>query len=303
MKVVSFLKLIRVQNLIMVFAAMYLVRYMIVFPIIEYSGSTTSISELYFSLLAISVLLVTMGGYIINNLYDIETDKINLGNELPVLSFSKQNIRNIYITCTLMGVITGTVVTILLSYSYGSTIFILCAGLLYYYSVIFKKVTVIGNLIVSLLTALMIYIPVLFDENAMASSEISMIVLFYSLFAFMISFARELIKDCEDIKGDMSSGYNTLPITIGATVTRKITALTLLILLGLISYIQVYSHQWENIITFLYVSLFIQIPLIVVSARLLLIASDSQTNSQDSNLLKIVMISGMISMIILNYFS
>ena len=70
---ISFLHLIRYKNLLMVFLSMFLTKYFL----IESFISTSLLSDVDFIILTTSILLITMGGYLINDIYDIKSDKIN----------------------------------------------------------------------------------------------------------------------------------------------------------------------------------------------------------------------------------
>ena len=68
---ISFLKLIRYKNLLMVLLTLVLTKYALI------NSFTSAVSDLKFILLAIAILCITSAGYIINDIYDIDTDKIN----------------------------------------------------------------------------------------------------------------------------------------------------------------------------------------------------------------------------------
>ena len=111
-----------------------------------------------------------------------------------------------------------------------ATIFILIASLLYFYSTTLKQIMVLGNFVVALLLALSVIIIGVFDifpatnvDNQAQMASLFSILIDYALFAFMINFIREIVKDIEDVNGDYNQGMNTLPIAIGIS---RITSLT-----------------------------------------------------------------------------
>ncbi len=301
--VVLLLRLIRIPNIIMMVLSLYLVRYMVIEPFLSYNSLYPSLINLHFRMIVIAVVLIAAGGNIINDLCDVGTDIINKGKNIPALLIDNNILRVVYYSITILGVLTGSIATILNGSSFGSALFIFCAGLLYFYSISYKRNLIIGNLIVALLTAIMIYLPVIFDRNAYASEHISIIVISYSIFAFMISFSREIVKDCQDLNGDKQAGYKTLPIVAGERTARKIAGVILLSLVTGIGIIQIMQNQWESLIPFLYILIFVQFPLIYISYRLLLNNISVNRNKTDSFLLKGVMVTGLLSMVIFHYYS
>jgi 4-hydroxybenzoate polyprenyltransferase len=233
---------------------------------------------------------------------DVETDKINRDQKIPALKFSSGTLRMVYYMMTAIGVGAGSVTSILSGISIGPPVFIFCAGLLYYYSVYFKRIPLTGNLIIAFLVSLAVAVPFIFDANAMNSQPIIYLVSFYSAFAFFMTLSREIIKDCEDIEGDHSVGMNTLPVVIGKDLTRKITGLMNLLILGGIVYIQMIAEQWTSPFPFYYVIIFIDLPLVVSVIRLIGFKSTVERDRTDSRLLKLIMLTGVLSMFIFNYF-
>ena len=110
-----------------------------------------------------------------------------------------------------------------------ASIFILIAATLYFYATSLKQMMLIGNIIVALLLSFSVIIIGVFDlfpatnaENQHKWRVLFSILLDYALFAFMINFIREIVKDLEDVNGDYNQGMNTLPIALGISRTSKI---------------------------------------------------------------------------------
>jgi 4-hydroxybenzoate polyprenyltransferase len=112
---------------------------------------------------------------------------------------------------------------------------------------------------------------------------------------------RELIKDLEDKKGDSECGCKTLPVVVGNFAVKIITFLLNVVVIGLLLSIQVATKQWESIIPFLYVSLFIVLPLIYLCV--LIIKSNVKDQFKKASVLtKFIMFTGILSMLVF-YFS
>jgi len=170
-----------------------------------------------------------------------------------------------------------------LSYLIGrlnfSIMFVGTSALLYGYASFLKDILVVKNLIVSLIVALSILIIPLYDlfpviNTSNQSAQITMfrVVLDYAIFAFALTLIRELVKDIQDINGDHKAGINTLPIAVGKDRASKIAfALVVLFIIGISYYVITYLYKQQ---------------LAVVYFLIL------------SNVLKIIMLLGMLSLLL-----
>lgn len=119
----DFLRLIRYKNLFMVLLTMFLTKY----ALIDSQTTTISLSYFDFSLLSVSVLLIAIGGYLINDVFDINTDVINKPNKVyidQILSFKKA----IYLSIlfSLIGFLLGTYLSIITNSHYLIGVFLFC---------------------------------------------------------------------------------------------------------------------------------------------------------------------------------
>jgi 4-hydroxybenzoate polyprenyltransferase len=130
---------------------------------------------------------------------------------------------------------------------------LLAAVLLYGYSQNFKRQLLAGNFIVALLTALAVLIEPIYEIVSISvlalrfpvpAQTLINILLFYTAFAFITTLTREIVKDAEDMVGDLDSGCKTLPIVAGIPFVKKVVnALLLLIMLGVGFVIYILSSQ------------------------------------------------------------
>lgn len=298
----TILRLFRLQNLVMMALTMYLVRYMVILSILSITGIESALDNTSFSFIVASVILIAAAANLYNDLIDTETDLINKGEGIPALKISGRKLILLYYLMTATGIIAGSVATVMSGISIGPPIFIFCAGLLYYYSNVFKRSAVIGNIVVALLISITVAIPFIFDESARSSEPLIYLVGFYSSFAFFTTLSREIIKDCEDIEGDLSSGMRTLPIMIGNGMSRKLSGIINVLVLSAIIYIQVISEQWTSPIPFYYVLVFMNLPLAISVVRLIGLGSTRSRDRTDSHLMKFIMLTGVLSMAVFNYY-
>lgn len=299
---ISFFQLIRYKNLLMVLLTMILTKYALINSFI----SNPSLTSIDFIILSLSILFITAGGYIINDLYDIEADTINKPLKVYISkSISKKNAWFIYLLSSTLGVSLGIYLSVIKNSDFLSFYFIGTTLLLFLYSVLLKKQVFIGNLCISLLVALPIYLLYKFDSNSKTISNIlqyfflSTVVFYYMFFAFLTTMIREIIKDIEDINGDYTVKLKTLPILIGKTRARNISiflSVVLLLFLFLVS-----SNYFISKKYFLG-TIMLMISIIVV--HFIFKSWNAITKKQFhylSNLMKLIMFTGILSMILFKF--
>ena len=158
----------------------------------------------------------------------------------------------------------------------------------------------IGNLVVSLLAGLSVMMTILFDRNAMMDDSVVTVVTAYSVFAFLITLNREIIKDCEDLEGDVRFRASTLPAMLGTGPAKWVSALTAFSVFCGIGYIQIIQQQWQSPVPFGYVICFIQLPLIWLAVSAIR-AQNKSDFSKASTLSKVIMLTGTLSMVVFHF--
>ena len=245
-KIISFLKLIRLKNLIIVALTQFLVKFSLINPFVE----NFMLSDNQFYLLVLSTVFITASGYIINDIYDVKTDKVNKEKSRIIgkLITSRNAIRW-YIIFNFLGLGLGIYIAYIVKQPYYSLVFVYCIFSLWTYSKRMKTSFLLGNLQVSLLTALSIFNVALFDiiSNGINKNNGEMmifkIILFYTAFAFITTFIREIIKDLEDMEGDKKIQAKTLAITYGIEKTKWVSLIfTIFTFLG-IAYFQYFQYS------------------------------------------------------------
>ena len=245
-KIISFLKLIRLKNLIIVALTQVLIKFSLINPFLD----DFVLSNKEFYLLVLATIFITASGYIINDIYDVKTDEINKDNKRIIgKSINSRNAISWYIFFNLIGLGLGSYIAYLVEKPLFSLIFFYCIFSLWTYSKRMKSSFLLGNLQVSFLTALSIFNVALFDliPNGINKTNgeimILKIILFYTAFAFITTFIREMIKDLEDIEGDKKIQAKTLAITYGIDKTKLISLVfTILTFLG-IAYFQYFQYS------------------------------------------------------------
>ena len=164
----------------------------------------------------------------------------------------------------------------------------------------------VGNVIVSLVVALSILLvgvfellPVINDGNREIQIFFFRLILDYAIFAFIINFIRELVKDIEDIDGDHKVGMQTLPIVLGRERANKIVFVLSLIPLFAVVYYVVDNLFKQQLLVGYFLVLVIA-PLIYVTIKLFS-AEHKSHYKHISLILKLVMLTGMLSMALYSY--
>ena len=264
----------------------------------------TTLNPLNFFLLILATLSIAAGGYIINDIYDIETDAINKPNKVTIGTKISESIANkLYILFTFIGVCLG----FYLSHKVGRPpffgLFVIIAASLYVYASYLKQIAVAGNIVVSILVALSLLIVGIFElipaitiQNETVQSTMLEVLTDYAIFAFLINFIREIVKDIEDVDGDHKVGMQTLPILFGKARTSKVTmALTLITIIIIVYYVTTFLYMHVEAIAYYLIA--VVGPLIYIAIKMFTAESNAQFK-HISFMLKIVMIFGMLSMLL-----
>ena len=312
MVIMAFLKLIRYQNLLIIAATQYMMRFLIIAPILAINGFKPQLDHLHFFLLVFSSMTITAAGYVINDYFDMKTDLLNRPYTVIVgKRISRRWAMILHIFLNTIGIVTG----IYLSWYAGmmgfGIAYIMAAGLLWFYSTTYKRQFLIGNLIVSIFTAVVPFVVVIFEvpllNQAYGEIMIAQGMNFYniiawvggfSFFAFLSTLIREIIKDVEDFEGDSAYGRNTLPIVLGIRTTKIIVII--LISFMVFSLVYVYStylfrkHSGEiDLFSLLWFSVMLILPFIYLIFKLIS-AREKKEYHFCSNLCKLVMLTGIL---------
>ncbi|PVW13889.1 geranylgeranylglycerol-phosphate geranylgeranyltransferase [Marixanthomonas spongiae] len=296
----NYLKLTRPINLLLIALVQVLIKYSIFQPF----NAITALSTFQFALLVIATVCIAAGGNVINDVYDAGIDRINRPNRVIVgRKISERNASTWYVILTAMGVGIGFLLANAIGRPMYSTLFIGVAALLYLYATYIKTLLLMGTVLVSVLVAMSMVIVGVFDiipvtnpANQLTQWTVFKLVLQYAVFAFMLNFLRELIKDLQDINGDKNGGKNTLPIAIGRKRATSVAfVLGILITLSVIFYM--YEFLYDHTPAVLYFLFLIVAPLLFFCIKAFE-AEKPKHYALLSTLLKIVMVTGMCSMVL-----
>jgi 4-hydroxybenzoate polyprenyltransferase len=308
----KYLKLIRLPNLLMVPFTMYLMRYGVIKPILEY-GFSFSMGEqielvlpsFYFFILVMINVFLGAGGYVINDYFDRKIDAINRPDKVVVdKEISRRKAIILHFVFDAIAIILAGIFSWYLRKPTVFILYVMIAGIFWLYSTTYKKQLLVGNVIVALGTATIPlqvgFFDVLALNRAYASElllkNISFMPIIYwmaafALFAFLINLIREIIKDLEDLEGDESYGCNTLPVVFGVQISKNVVLALIGIVLFFLAFF--YFRYLHDSISMWYLLLMITAPLVLV-AVLTIRAKVLGHYKRISLIIKIIMLLGVL---------
>ena len=258
----NFLRLIRFTNLIIVAFTQYLLQYYILLPELKKVNLSPLLPHFEFFLLVFSTILIAAGGYIINDIEDIEIDKLNKTEKKQIVGriYPLSISWKMYLFSIILGFIISIYLALFIHNFLQLLIYPAAVGLLYAYSKWFKRQPLTGNLVVSFFCAFVAW--VIFYAQSLSPifliflkthwlDAVKMTFTGYAVFAFLSTLFREIVKDIEDADGDLVGHCRTLPIVLGIPKSKRIALLTgIIFLLFMIyfSFILRGSHDWLKII-------------------------------------------------------
>lgn len=239
------LNLIRWPNLVIVALTQILIFNWVLLPSFVQYNIRSSLNQDQFFLLSLVTVLLTAGGYIINDIYDRETDSIDKPERVIIgKSIDLPTAYWLYFVVHLIGFLLALYLAFVVEKPGYVGLFPLASTGLYLYSRWLKRMPLWGNLLIALYcsgVAGIIWFAerVAFAELAIAERsylQVGGVLVTYLGFAFLTTLFREIVKDMEDVDGDTRGGYRTAPIAWGLHTARQLaTSIGLLILLFLLA--------------------------------------------------------------------
>jgi|688.fasta_scaffold15482_8 4-hydroxybenzoate polyprenyltransferase len=292
----AILQLIRFPNLIFIGLTQWLCYDCIIRPALM---AKASMPWQHVTLLIVSTILIAAAGYIINDYFDIKIDEINKPEKVIIEKIFKR--RTIITWHILLNVIAMAIAGYLaLKYVLLRVVILqlLIIISLIIYSTTLKRKLISGNLLISLLTTFTLICMALYEPKfkLFTLDDIYKYLFWlYCVFAFMITFIREVIKDAEDLKGDMMLQCKTIPLVWGIDGSKKIVYGLIFILLSIESFLFFYLENK----TWIYILAFGTFLPIISLIPFLIKANTSKHFNQISAALKIITLLGILSMLFL----
>jgi 4-hydroxybenzoate polyprenyltransferase len=239
--------------------------------------------NLFIIVLASSLTIAS--GYIINNFYDSKKDLINRPNKSQIDRLVSQRTKlQIYFTINFIVVLIALLVSFRAVLFFSVYIF-----LIWFYSHKLKKYPIIGNLTAAFLAVLPFFAVLLYYKNLYPQ------IFAHASFLSLLILIREMIKDLENLKGDIANDYKTIPVKFGEEYTKKIiTGLTILTIFPVYLLVEIYDVGYMDI--YFYVSL-----IILIFFLLLLWKAENKTQYLQLHIiLKFLIVSGVFSIVLID---
>lgn len=271
-KIFSYIKITRPINVLITFIV-------VVAAILISAQHQIELSKII--LVSLSAALTAAAGNIVNDIYDIETDKVSHPTRVLAQGlFSKKEAVFLYNFFNVIAIILASRIS-----DFLIVIVLFTIILLYVYSAYLKKLPLVGNIVIAFLTGLAFIYGGFAADNPNGA-------IVPAVFAFLINLIREIVKDIQDIEGDSNLSFKTFPILYGIEKSKIIILLFTILLIGFTFY--PFITQLYKIEYFLIVLIFIN-PLLVLSLKILFDKKKENRYEIVSNILKINMILGLIA--------
>lgn len=249
-----------------------------------YIAGGVSISLINYIIAATAGMLTGAAGNVINDYFDVEIDKINRPDRMIASGkISTTSALNFY----LMLIVSALILSLFLNME-AFVVVTVASIFIFLYSSMWKKLPLIGNVVVSSVTGFAFIYGGIVVGNILPT-------IFPALFAFMTTLIREIVKDIQDIKGDKARDLKTFPISYGAKKSVKLINILTLILI-LMTTFPFFLSLYK--IEFLVFVMMIVNPLLISTVKMLSVAKTSNDFYKVSSLIKIVMILGIIGIIL-----
>ncbi len=309
--VAAFVRVIRWQNLVFIALTQLLFHFFVVVPSAtgQVNNFPLRLTTPLLLLLCLSSICIAAAGYIINDYFDINIDEINKPRKMVVgRSMSRRHALLWHLFLSITGLAIGAYVSVQLGNWLVGIGNLACVVLLWFYSTSFKRKLLIGNIVISALTAWVILVLLVAElpgwwtgewvnETEKATvARLSRIGVLYAAFAFIISLIREVIKDLEDLEGDRKDGCTSMPIVWGTQASKVFAGVWLVVLIVSLVITQVYVIQFGWWLSALYIILLVTIPLLLIFRKLPL-AQSSVDYGALSRQVKWIMLTGIVSMV------
>ncbi|MFD2543351.1 geranylgeranylglycerol-phosphate geranylgeranyltransferase [Lacinutrix gracilariae] len=282
LKFFSMFSVVRGYNILIVVLAQYLAS---IYILAHDKTLREVVLDINLLMLVLASAATIAGGYIINNFYDSEKDLINRPQKSMLDKLVSQNTKlSFYFVLNFLAVIMASAVSFKAVLFFSVYIFAI-----WFYSHKLKKTPIIGNITSAILTITPFFAIFMYYKN------FEHVIFVHAAFLFLIVSMRELVKDLENIKGDLALNYKTIPIVYGEKASKIM--LTILSVLTLVpAYLLINTYPVGKMVYFFYLS-----AVLLVVFLVLLFKSNTKTQYLIlHNILKFIIVSGVFSILLID---
>lgn len=207
LKMLSLFSVVRGYNILVLVIAQYLTSAFILAPELPLRAVLFD-DNLFF--LILSTTTVIASGYIINNFYDSEKDLINRPRKTMLDRFISQRTKlSVYFLLNFAAIFFASYVSFRAVVFFSIYIF-----MIWFYSYRIKKLLFLGNLVASILAITPFFVVFVYYKN------FETVIFIHATFLYIMIVMRELVKDLENLKGDLIQNYKTIPVVYGEKLSK-----------------------------------------------------------------------------------
>jgi 4-hydroxybenzoate polyprenyltransferase len=282
LKIISIFSVVRGYNIGLVVLAQYLTSIFIL-------AHDTSMIEVLLDPSLFVLVLATVGaiasGYIINNFYDQEKDLINRPQKSILDHMVSQKTKfSLYFVINILVLLFSSLISLRAGLFFAGYMFFI-----WFYSHKIKKQPVLGNLTSALLSITPFFAILLYFKNY------NLLIFVFGFYLFLILAIRELVKDLENIKGDLTLNYKTVPVVYGEKATKSMMSI-LIALNCLVSVLLVFYFELRLMHSFFIGATVYLILLLFMIWN----AQRQQDYNRIHNFLKLLILAGVFSILLLD---
>ncbi|MDX1752938.1 4-hydroxybenzoate polyprenyltransferase [Salinimicrobium sediminis] len=282
LKILSFISVVRGYNILVLVIAQYLTSIFILAPDLPMRKVLFDLN-LFFMILATASIVAA--GYIINNFYDSEKDLINRPQKTMLDRFVSQRTKlSVYFLLNMFGIFFASYISFRAVVFFSLYIF----GI-WFYSHRLKKILFVNNLIASVITITPFFAVFLYYKN------FDTVILVHASFLYLIILMREMVKDLENMKGDIAQGYRTIPIVYGENFSKSL--LTILTFASMVPiHFLIFDFEIGKMYYFFYGAVFVLLIFLLV----LYFSKAKWQYLLLHNLLKFIIVAGVFSILLID---
>ena len=272
------MQLVRWSNLLFLAVLVWVMDKWVAVPVLNQAAFGEQLPWYTLLLIVCATVLIAAGGYVVNDYFDVKIDRINRPDQLIVTrTVSRESAVRLSMWLSGTGVVCGLASAALLKSTTIAILFVFVPGLLWFYSSSYKRLFMIGNLTIALLAGLT-PMMVAFANIAQLRLRYELILPYttlehdlyawlggFALFAFLLTWIREIIKDMQDQQGDRELECHSMPVVWGEKWTKVFVTALIVLTLAIIGHlwwhVLPFPHTWMSLST-RYIVLGITIPLL-----------------------------------------
>ncbi len=251
------MRLVRWSNLLFLGALIWVMEKWVATPVLDAVAFGEQLPWYILLLVGAATVLIAAGGYVINDYFDVKIDRINRPDEVVVTrSVSKPAAMRLSVGLSAAGMVCGIAAAAILRSMTIGIVFAVVPGLLWFYSSSYKRLFLIGNLTIALLAGLT---PLLVAMANVAVLQLRYETILpyttlvhdlyawlggFALFAFLLTWIREIVKDMQDQMGDRELECHSMPVVWGEKWTKVFVTVLIVCTLAII------GHLWWHVLPF-----------------------------------------------------